>query len=67
MPMIMSERKAAQWAKKIYADHKSGKLTDSKASEMLSIVSLYFSETQFNLYLDWSGFVRANPNFFKKA
>lgn len=66
MKQLMTERKAAQLATEIYARHKSGELTDSKASQMLGILSPYFSQTQFCKHLDWTHSIRDNPNFYQK-
>lgn len=62
----MTERKAAILANQIYAQHKAGLLTDSKASQLLDILVPYFSHTQFCYHLDWSNGVRDNPNFYQK-
>jgi hypothetical protein len=66
MKQLMTERKAAQLATEIYARHRSGELSDSKASQMLDILSPYFSTTQFCKHLDWSHSIRDNPNFYQK-
>lgn len=64
---MITERKAAKLANDIYAKHKAGELTDKKASEMLGILDMYLSQTQFIKLLDWQRFVRDNPNFYHKA
>jgi hypothetical protein len=63
---MMTERKAAKLANGIYEAHKSGKYTDSKAAELLDILSPYFSHTQFCRHLDWLRGVRDCPNFYQK-
>lgn len=62
----MTERKAAILAAKIYAQHKAGELTDSKATQLLDILVPYFSQTKFCYHLDWLNGIRDNPNFYQK-
>jgi hypothetical protein len=64
---LMSDRKAAQLATKIYEAHKLGRISDSQACQMLQDISMNFSTTQYYKQLDWFNFVKNNPNFFKKS
>jgi hypothetical protein len=64
---LMSGRKAAQLATKIYEAHNKGRISDSQACRMLQDISMNFSTTQYYKQLDWFNFVKNNPNFFKKS